>query len=106
MSAHLPASLPLQMRLKSTLSHVPGNRIVAAEHNRVARRVVDYLHQRILKDRRKHQTFSHEEVAAQLGIKAQQVRASLAHGGGELTTVVVTAEDRVAIERVRKALAP
>lgn len=103
MSAHLPASLPLQARLKSTISQVRGARSVAAEHNRIARRVVDYLHERIMKDRRKHQVYSHEEVAAKLGIKPQQVKASIAHAGNDLTTVVLTAEDRVAIERVRKA---
>jgi hypothetical protein len=97
MSPHIPAILPLQARLKSTFSRLPGNRITAAEHNRIAHRVVDYLHSRILKDRRKHQTYRLEEVAAKLGIKPQQVRASLAHAGTELITVVVTAEARDSI---------
>ena len=102
MSAHLPASLPLKARLKPTISRV-GSRVIAAEHNRIARRVVDYLHERILKNRRKHQSYSHEEIAANLGIEARQVRASLAHSGTELVTVVVTPEDRAAIMKVSEA---
>lgn len=102
MSPHLPASLPLQARLKPTLSQARGTRTVAAEHNRVAHRVIAYLHERILKDRRKHQSYSHEEVGAKLGIEPRQVRASLAHAGVELITVRVSTEDRAAIKKVQE----
>jgi hypothetical protein len=103
MSAHLPAGLPLQARLKPTISRI-GSRIIAAEHNRIARRVVEYLHARILKDRRKHQSYSHQEVGAALGIEPRQVGASLAHAGTSITTVVVTEADRAAIKKLRKEL--
>jgi hypothetical protein len=100
-SPHLPATVPPQARLKPTLSGA-GSPTLLVEHNQIARRVVDYLHQRILKDPRKHQTYSHEEVGAVLGIEPQKVRASLAHAGTELITVVVSTEDRAAIKKVRE----
>jgi hypothetical protein len=103
-SPHLRASLPLQARLKPTLSKAAGARLAAAEHNRIARLIVVYLHDRILKDRRKYQSYSHDDVAKALGLEPRQVRASLAHAGTDVTTVEVTAQERASLRKVREAL--
>lgn len=68
MSVHLPASLPLRARIKSTLNIRRSNRGNIVEANRTARRIIDYLHRRILENPDRYQRYTHEEVGAALGI--------------------------------------
>jgi hypothetical protein len=101
-SAHKPASLPLQARIKPTLNLRPAVRGVAIEQNQIARRVVDYLHNRILDNSEQCQYYRHEEVGVALGIDPRKVRLSLAHAGGDCITVKVLAKDRTAIRKLAK----
>jgi ABC-type cobalamin transport system ATPase subunit len=96
-SAHLPAGLPLQARIKPTLNLRPSVRGATIEQNQTAGRVVDYLHKRILDNPERYQRYRLEEVAATLGIDLKRVRLALAHAGIEWLTVEVSAKDRAAI---------
>jgi hypothetical protein len=99
---HKPASLPLQARIKPTLNLRPAVRGKTIEYNQTARRIVDYLHARILENPDESQTYLHEDVGAALGIDPQKVRLSLAHAGVNRITVEVTAADRAAVRELAK----
>lgn len=103
MSAHKPASLPLQGRIKSTMNLRAVVRAIAVEQNLIAKRVVEYLHARILENPDRQQTYRHEEVGAALGIDPRKVRLSLAQAGGEWITVDVSATDRAATRKLAKS---
>jgi hypothetical protein len=90
-SAHLPASLPLQTRIKPTLKLRPAVRGAMIDQNQTARRVVDYLHKQNLDNPERHQRYRHVEVAAALGIDAHRVRLALAHAGSDLLAIQVSA---------------
>jgi len=83
----------------------PAVRGATVEQNQTARRVVDYLHQKILENPERYQRYRHEEVAATLGIDPKRVRLALAHAGSDLLTVEVSAKDRAAIEKLTKKAA-
>ncbi len=102
MSEHLPASLPLRARIKSTLNLRPAVRATTVNSNQTARRVVDHLHDRILANPEKHQRYTHQEVGEVLGIDPKKVRLSLAHAGARGITLEVTAKDRAAIKQTIK----
>ena len=105
MSAHRPAPLPLHARIKPTLNMPSSARGVVVEQNRIARRVVDCLHKRILDNPDKHQHYSHEDVGAALGVDARKVRLSLAHAGLTGITVEVTTKSRAAIKEALRETA-
>jgi hypothetical protein len=99
MSPRKSANLPLKARIKSTLNLRPSTRGFTVAANQTARRVVEYLHRRILENPDRYQRYSHEEVGAALGIDPKRVALSLAHGGLASTTVEVTPESRAAIAK-------
>jgi hypothetical protein len=99
MSAQLLASLPLQARFKPTTNRYTQMRGMAAEQNRIAKRVVDYLHHQILSNPEKHQRYTHEEVGAALGIAPRKVQLSLAHAGNTGISLEVTTKCRSAIKK-------
>ena len=102
MTAHIPAGLPLEARIKSTLNLRHAGRGLTIERNQTARRVVDYLHDQILKNPEASQRYRHEDVAAALGIDPRKVCLALAHAGGDWITVEVSAKDRAAIRKLAK----
>jgi hypothetical protein len=99
---HKPAPLPLQARIKPTLNLRPAVRGVTIEYNQTARRIVDYLHRRILENPDRSQSYLHEDVGTALGIDPRRVSLSLAHAGVNRITVEVTAADRAAIRKLAK----
>jgi len=106
MSPQKPASLPLQARIKSTLNLRPTNRGTTVDANWTARRVVAYLHRRILDNPDRHQHYSHEEIGAALGIDPKKVSLSLAHGGIRGISMDVTPESRKAIKKLMGKASP
>jgi hypothetical protein len=101
MSAHKPAGLPLQARLKSTTNNSPARRL-SIEHNQIAKRVIDYLHDRILNDPSPYQIHFHAVTAAALSIDPRKVRLCLSHCGYDRITLEVSPADRKAIAKLLK----
>lgn len=102
MTAHKPASLPLQARIKPTLNLRLAVRGMTIQYNQTARRIVDYLHRQILANPEKSQRYNFEEVGGALGIDPKKVRLCLAHSGIAWITVEVSAKDRAAIKKLTK----
>ena len=103
MSPHMLASLPLQARFKPTTNRFTRMRVMAAEQNRIAKRVVDYLHQRILDNPDRHQRYTHEDIGVALGIDPRKVQLSLSHAGNTGITLEATPKCRVAIGKAMRA---
>jgi len=72
--------------------------MLASAQNQMAKRVVEYLHEEILKNSSPSQSYRYEDVALALGLDKRKVGLCLAQGGVDRITVNVTAKDRVAIK--------
>lgn len=85
---------PLQPRLESYRGSKENLRRKAAEHNAMARRVVDHLNTLIANDPRDRQLYIYDSIARDLGLSADEVQSAVMYGGHNGITVGVTDEDR------------
>ncbi|WOH68668.1 hypothetical protein [Bradyrhizobium sp. BWA-3-5] len=91
--------LPLEPRLDSYRGSKENLQRKAAEHNAMARRVVDHLNTLIANDPADMQQYLYHEIARDLGLTVEDVASVVMYGGHNGITVGVS-------EDGRRALAP
>ncbi|MBP0116384.1 hypothetical protein [Bradyrhizobium vignae] len=94
--------LPLQPRLKGYRGADPKKRRKAAEHNEMARRVVDHVNKLIANNPEPSQQYLWYEVARDLGLTVEDVESAVMYGGHHGVTVGITEESRRSLAAYKK----
>jgi hypothetical protein len=95
------SQIPIMPALAEYRGSKDNLRRKAAEHNLMARRVVDHLNTLIANDPSDMQQFIFASVARDLGLTADEVQSAVRYGGHNGITVCVTDEDRKVLARFK-----
>ncbi|MHC2276364.1 hypothetical protein ACVME8_002975 [Bradyrhizobium diazoefficiens] len=93
--------LPLRPRLKNYRGSDPKKLGRVIERNKMAERVVEYVHRLIANNSADLQPYLYADIGRDLELSADHVEASIMYGGHNGITIGVTEQDRFALARYK-----